>query len=229
MKARMGRILLVEDDEMIASVVEDVLSEHNHVVDLVSTGPDALDQLLHYHYDMAIIDWGLPGMPGYTVTEQYRGKGGKIPILFLTGQTDVVKKVQALDVGADDYICKPFAVDELIARVTALLRRPPVEDEKVVKSGSLQLDLATCQVTISGAPLALTAGEFALLKLFMQNPGKVFSISSIVDKIFQSDAEFAEKAVRQRVMVLRKKLSVDGHEESIVTVTGQGYKFEARG
>jgi len=225
----MGRILLVEDDEMIASVVEDVLCEYNHVVDLVTTGPDALDQLLHYHYDMAIIDWGLPGMPGFTVCEKYRSEGGKIPILFLTGQTDVVKKVAALDSGADDYMCKPFAVDELVARVSALLRRPPEEgDKKTLQSGSLHLDLASCQVTVSGATVGLTAGEFALLKLFMQNPGKVFSISSIVDKIFQNEAEFAEKAVRQRVMVLRKKLSIDGHEESIVTVTGQGYKFEPR-
>lgn len=224
----MGRILLVEDDEMIASVVEDVLSEHNHVVDLVTTGPDGLDQLLHYHYDMAIIDWGLPGMPGYTVTEQYRSKGGKIPILFLTGQTDVVKKVQALDAGADDYICKPFAVDELLARVNALLRRPPEESDKDLRSGNIVLDLASCQVTIGGATVNLTAGEFALLKLFMQNPGKVFSINSIVDRIFQTEADSADKAVRQRVMVLRKKLAQHGHEESIVTITGQGYKFEPK-
>lgn len=224
----MGRILLVEDDEKIASVVEDALCAYNHVVDVVITGPDGLEHLMYHHYDMAIIDWGLPGMPGFTICEKYRSEGGKIPILFLTGQTDVVKKVAALDSGADDYMCKPFSLDELIARVSALLRRPPEESEKIVSSGSMQLDLNNSSVSIAGEKISLTASEFSLLKLFMQNPGKIFSYSAIVDKIFQSDAEFAEKAVRQRVMVLRKKLAQDGHDDSIVTVTGQGYKFERR-
>ncbi|MDZ4837042.1 MAG: response regulator transcription factor [Candidatus Melainabacteria bacterium] len=224
----MGRILLIEDDEKIASVVEDALCAYNHVVDVTGTGPDGLEHLRYHHYDMAIIDWGLPGMPGFTVCETYRNEGGKIPILFLTGQTDVVKKVQALDSGADDYMCKPFSLDELIARVSALLRRPPEEEDQIVSSGTMQLDLTNSAVTIQGDAISLTASEFALLKLLMQNPSTVFTYGAIIDKLFHSEAEFAEKAVRQRVMVLRKKIAQDGHGDSIVTVTGQGYKFERR-
>jgi two-component system OmpR family response regulator/two-component system response regulator QseB len=224
----MARILLVEDDEKVAAIVADALAAFNHVVDTVSDGRDGLDYLVHHHYELAIIDWGLPGLAGVELLEQFRARGGKTPILFLTGQTGVGSKVRAFDTGADDYICKPFAVDELLARVGALLRRPADEGDKTVRSGGLSLDLRSCIATIDGTNIQLTAGEFELLKLLMLNPGKVFSIPSILEKSSFAEGGGSEQSVRQRVMCLRKKLSVDGHQESIVNVSGQGYKFEPR-
>jgi len=222
----MSRILVVEDDERTAASVVDILLCQNHVVDTATNGPDGLEHLMNHPYELAILDWGLPGMVGFEVCKHYRNSGGKIPILFLTAEKDLPKKVQALDTGADDYLCKPFALDELLARVNALLRRPREEEQKSIKSGSLVLNLDSSQVTIGDTKVVLTAGEFKILKLLMQNPKQIYSVQAIFDQLYVAEAESTEAALRQMIMGLRKKLNQDEHNKSIVTLKGSGYYFE---
>lgn len=223
----MGRILLIEDDESTAFMVEEVLIEFNHVVDTVNNGTEGLEYLKHQHYDLSIIDWGLPGLSGVEICERYRKEGGKTPLLFLTAQQEVGRKVQAFDLGADDYLCKPFSVDELLARVNALLRRPRLESDTVISSGSLEINVTARNVTIGGEPVSLSSGEFELLKLLMQNPKRIFSTTAIVEKVYSSESDTSEKTVRQRILCLRKKLEQDNHDKSIVNVKGEGYKFDS--
>jgi Response regulators consisting of a CheY-like receiver domain and a winged-helix DNA-binding domain len=224
-----GRILLIEDDEATADMVEQVLTEFNHVVDTVTNGTEGLEYLMHQHYDLSIIDWGLPGLTGVEICERYRKEGGRTPLLFLTGQQEVSRKVQAFDLGADDYLCKPFSVDELLARVNALLRRPRIQSDTIIISGSLEMNVTARNVTISGEPVSLSSGEFELLSLLMQNPKRIFSTAAIVEKVYSSESDTSEKTVRQRILCLRKKLEQDSHDKSIVNVKGQGYKFDSDG
>ncbi len=223
----MSRILVVEDDERTAASVVDILVAQNHVVDTATNGPDGLECLLGHPYELAILDWGLPGMEGFSVCQTYRQSGGTTPILFLTAENELPKKVRALDTGADDYLCKPFSLSELLARVNALLRRPRQEASKTMQSGSLVVNLSTGEVTIGGSPIEITAGEFRLLNLFMQNAKQVFSVPTILEKLSVSEPESTEAGVRQMIMCLRKKLATDGHDKCIKTVKNAGYFFEA--
>lgn len=222
----MARILLVEDDNQVSCVVEEALTAGNHVVDAVDNGLDGLERLLYYPYDLAIIDWVLPGKTGIEICNEYRRSGGQIPILFLTGQADVANRVEALETGADDYLCKPFAYAELMARVRALLRRPTEIKNTIITAGHLEMDLASCTVTRSGAAVSLAPSEFALLELFLKNPKRVFSSQELLDRVFKTDSDATDEAVRQRVLRLRKKIDIDGQESMIKTVKGLGYKFE---
>jgi DNA-binding response OmpR family regulator len=221
-----SRILVVEDDERTAASVLDVLLAQNHVVDVATNGPDGLECLLGHHYELAILDWGLPGMEGFLVCQNYRQSGGTSPILFLTAENELPKKVRALDSGADDYLCKPFSMEELLARVNALLRRQRKETSKTMRSGNLAVDLGTGEVTIGDTAIVLTAGEFRLLNLLMQNAEQVFSVSAILEKLAVAEPESTEAGIRQMIMCLRKKLAKDGNDACIKTVKNAGYFFK---
>lgn len=222
----MARILVVEDDPQVSQVVEEALCAYNHIVDIVEEGAEGLERLTYYHYDLAIIDWMLPGLTGIEICQKYRSNGGQIPVLFLTGQSDVPDKVKAFDSGADDYLTKPFAFSELMARVRALLRRPPQLTEKVLESGGLVMELSTCSVLKNGQKVNLAPSEFALLELFMKNPGRLFSSDDLLNRVFKTESEATDEAVRQRVLRLRKKIAIDDKPSVIKTVKGLGYKFE---
>lgn len=223
----MSRILVIEDDPRTAATVKTALQAFNHVVDSVTNGADGLEYLLNQPYELAIVDWELPGMKGDSILLEYRTRGGTCPILFLTALNNVANKVHALDGGADDYLCKPFSLEELLARVNSLLRRssPPTESKQLT-SGDMVVDTTACTVTIGGEAIKLTAGEFKLLLLLMQNHSHVLSIETILSRL--AGGESTELSLRQNIACLRKKLSVNGHDRSIVTVTGQGYKFETQ-
>lgn len=222
----MARILVIEDDPKVSQVVEEALTAFNHIVETVDEGNEGLERLTYYHYDLAIVDWMLPGLTGIEICQKYRSSGGQIPVLFLTGQSDVPNKVEAFDSGADDYLTKPFAFSELMARVRALLRRPPQLAEKVLEAGGLRMDLATCSVTKNGDAVSLAPSEFALLELFMKSQGRLFSSDELLNRVFKTESEATDEAVRQRVLRLRKKIAVDGKDSLIKTVKGLGYKFE---
>jgi DNA-binding response OmpR family regulator len=206
--------------------VVDVLMAHNHVVDTANNGPDGLEFLRTNLYELAVLDWGLPGMEGFSVCQNYRKSGGITPILFLTAENELPKKVQALDCGADDYLCKPFSLEELLARVNALLRRPRKEEPTVLQSGNLAVNLSTGEVTIGENAVALTAGEFRLLKLLMQNARQVFSVAAIQEQLSVAEPESTEAGIRQMIMGLRKKLAKGSHDSSIKTIKNAGYFFE---
>ncbi len=221
----MARILVIEDDHTQLDIIEQGLAFHGHVIDTKGDGIEGLEQLLAHHYDLAIIDWELPGLQGVEICNKYRNSGGRAAVLFLTGKSSVSNKVQAFDCGADDYLTKPFSYAELLARVKALLRRPPAMESESLVYEEISLDMVTKAATVNGKDIGLTPGEFALLELFVRNPGRLFGAAELLDRVFKSETD--QEAVRQRVMRLRKKLAVDGKEDSrITTQKGFGYKFE---
>ncbi len=223
----MARILLVEDDPDMSQLVVEILSTNHHIVEPVFEGEEGLERLTYYHYDLAILDWVLPGLSGLLLCQTYRKNGGQVPILFLTAQSNVINKVKALDAGADDYLCKPYNHSELIARVKALLRRPPGYIERVIEASGISLDLDACTVTMDGDKVQMTPSEFALLELFMKNQGRVYSSDELLARVFKTESEATAEAVRQRVLRLRKKISSVSKESPIKTVKGLGYKFES--
>lgn len=204
-------------------MVAEGLSKSHHLVDVAASGDIGLEYLLQLQYDLAIIDWELPGLLGIEICQKYRQIGGSMPILFLTALVKVNQKVQALDAGADDYLCKPFSFDELTSRVQALLRRPPVEDPQQICIGDLVLDLREGAATEAGVQVSLTAQEFEILKLLVQSPGQVFSAEEIIERISRGGADSAH-SVKQRIMLLRKKLVRTGSQ--IKTVRGVGYSLD---
>lgn len=221
----MARILLVEDDPKALLIIETALESRQHVVDAVTEGVVALEHILYHPYDMAILDWVLPDISGLQICQKYRENGGEMPILFLTGQTDVPDRVTALDSGADDYLCKPFSSEELLARVAALLRRPREEDENLVEVGDVVLDLEKGIVTVANERVELTSSEFVLLKLLMTNPGRIYSSNELLLKF---DSDYTTDAIKQLVMRLRRKIDRDGMVSCIVTVRGKGYQFDCK-
>lgn len=223
----MARILLVEDDPDMSQLVVEILSTNHHIVEPVFEGEEGLERLTYYHYDLAILDWVLPGLSGLLLCQTYRMNGGQVPILFLTAQSNVINKVKALDAGADDYLCKPYNHSELLARVKALLRRPPGYIERVIEASGISLDLDACTVTMDGDKVQMTPSEFALLELFMKNQGRVYSSDELLARVFKTESEATAEAVRQRVLRLRKKISSVAKESPIKTVKGLGYKFES--
>ncbi|MFA6211620.1 MAG: response regulator transcription factor [Candidatus Obscuribacterales bacterium] len=219
----MSRILIVEDDEQLLETLSDGLSSYNHVVEAVAVGSDGLERLLASEYDLAILDWGLPVLSGLEICQEYRQKGGQAPIIFLTGKRDIDSRVGALDMGADDYLTKPFSFKELLARVNALLRRPSHMAESVLTVQNVKLDLGTRAVTIDDKPISLAANEYALLELLLRNRGKVFSYNELMERIFKADEDASEEAVRQRITRLRKKIDGDREVSCIRTIKGLGY------
>lgn len=219
----MARILLVEDDPKALFVIETALESQKHIVDAVTEGAIALEHILYQPYDLAILDWVLPDISGLEICQRYREKKGKMPILFLTGQTDVPDRVSALDSGADDYLCKPFSSQELLARVAALLRRPLPTEEKLVQARNLTFDLERGAVTVNNESVELTSSEYALLKILMMNPDRIFSSEELLLKLSSDDST---DAIKQIIMRLRKKIDQSGSSSHIANIRGRGYKFD---
>lgn len=220
-----AKILLVEDDPKLATVVQEALSAEGHVVDHTLEGEDALYRLKFFHYDLAVVDWTLPDISGVQVCKGYRDHGGQIPILFLTGKTDTEDKLEAFDTGADDYLTKPFHYKELLARVRALLRRPTELEEKKIKVGYLELNVDTSVVSRNGVAVELSPSELILLELFMKNPERTFSSQQLLDRVFTTESDATDIAVRQRILRLRNKIDVEGQPSLIKTLKGLGYKM----
>lgn len=222
----MTKILLIEDNESLAEAVVEALGARGYVVDHVANGTDALDRLLHYHYDLAILDWMLPGLSGLEVCTRYRAAGGQVLILMLTGKEKISEKEEAFDSGADEYLTKPFHTRELLVRIRALLRRPPNLTDQITEIGYLRINITNRSVVKQGELVDLTASEYAMLELFVKNKGKIFSFAELLERVFNTDEMASDEAVRQRVMRLRKKIDLDGQESLIKTIKGLGYKLE---
>lgn len=172
-----------------------------------------------------MVDWTLPDISGVQVCKGYRDHGGQIPILFLTGKTDTEDKLEAFDTGADDYLTKPFHYKELLARVRALLRRPTELEEKKIKVGYLELNVDTSVVSRNGVAVELSPSELILLELFMKNPERTFSSQQLLDRVFTTESDATDIAVRQRILRLRNKIDVEGQPSLIKTLKGLGYKM----
>lgn len=222
------RILLVEDEPQIADFIARGLSESGHSVDIARDGEEALEWPTAADFDIIILDVMLPSIDGIEVCRTLRGQGLRTPILMLTARDAVEDRVRGLDSGADDYLIKPFAFAELLARVRALSRREPALLGTKLEVGDLVMDTATRHVIRSGAELELTAKEFALLEYLMRHPNQVLSRTVIAEHIWNYDFDNVTNVIDVHVKNLRKKID-EGYEGKLIhTVRGAGYRLSAR-
>jgi DNA-binding response OmpR family regulator len=220
----MAKILLVEDDEDFAIALEESLA--GHLVEHVSKASDASLRLKLSKYDLVILDWGLPDMPGVELCKQFRAQKVKTPILVLTGRSSVEDKVAGLQAGADDYMTKPMHTDELAARIQALLRRPATLVPDNLKVGDLELDSNEYVLYRKGEPIRLLPKEFDLLAFFMRHPGQLFSPDSLLDRVWPSETGVSKELVRVYITKLRGKIDKEGEPSVIATVHGRGYRLD---
>lgn len=223
--ARM-RILLVEDERKTADYLKKGLSESAFVVDTAYDGDDGLHLALNEYYDLVVLDVMLPGRDGWSVLGTLRRTGRATPVLFLTARDAVADRVQGLELGADDYLVKPFAFSELLARVRSILRRGPNRQLENLRVADLELDLARHKVVRNGQRLDLTPKEFALMSLFIRRKGEVLSRTLIADLVwemhFDSDTNVVDVSVRR----LRSKVDDPFERKLIRTVRGVGYVLD---
>jgi DNA-binding response OmpR family regulator len=218
------RILLVDDDRTLIDVLSRSLAEQNYVVDAVTDGEQGWVYGSTYTYDLIILDWSLPKLDGISLCQRFRANGYEMPILLLTARHSSQDKIKGLDAGADDYLCKPFDVEELTARIRALLRRLNSDFLPVLSWGELQLNPSNCEVTYQGESLSLTAKESSLLELFLRHSQEVLSIEEIIENLWSSAEYPAEATVRSHLRYLRQKLKLAGLPEDLIeTVPGRGY------
>lgn len=213
------RILLVEDDELLGAGIEDALTRARFVVEWVRTGPLAATALEHGGFDAVVLDLGLPGIDGIDVLRRARAAGNRIPILILSARDAVAQRIAGLNAGADDYLTKPFDVEELIARVRALQRRLHGAAQNVLEHGHLRLDLGALSVTHEGRAVALQRREFMLLQKLLAAPGQVMTRAQLEESLYGWDGSVESNALDVHVHNLRKKL----YPGVIRTVRGVGY------
>jgi two-component system copper resistance phosphate regulon response regulator CusR len=224
------KILIVEDEPKTGDYLRKGLGEAGFVVDLARDGLDGLHLALSETYDLAVLDVMLPGIDGWQVLQGIRRGGREFPVLFLTARDEIDDRVRGLELGADDYLVKPFAFAELLARVRTLLRRgTKVKEADVLRAADLEVDLPRRRVTRAGRRIDLTAKEFALLELLLRRQGEVLPRSLIASRVwdmnFDSDTNVVDVAVRR----LRAKIDDDFEPKLIRTVRGMGYVLEALG
>src|SRR4051812_9533904 len=218
------RILVVEDDAQIADSLLRGLGEEGFVVEHAADGDRARAALMDDSWDLVILDWWLPGPDGLTLLRRYRQAGGEAPVLFLTARDAVSDRVRGLDGGADDYLCKPFDFEELLARVRALVRRRRQGTGTLLAHRDVRIDLAGGRVERAGRPLDLTPKEYDLLLFFLRNPGQVLTRARIYDHVWDESFDGLSNTLEVHVMELRRKLEAHG-PRLIHTLRGRGYLF----
>ena len=223
------RALVIEDHPRMSELLERGLREHGYAVDAARTGAEGVSLALEYDYDVVVLDLMLPDADGVEVLRRLRGNGKWTPVLILTARDKVEDRVRGLDAGADDYLVKPFALPELLARLRALIRRTPPERPAVLHVGDLALDPARHEASRGDTAVRLSPKEFALLELFMRHPGEVLSRARLMehawDFSFQGDWNILEVYVRY----LREKIDRPFGRSSIETVRGVGYRLRDDG
>jgi DNA-binding response OmpR family regulator len=219
------RILLVEDDSRVASFIRKGLEEEQYRVDLAEDGEAGLAQALAGEHDLLILDIMLPRMDGMSVLAEVRRRRLEVPVLMLTAKDGVDDRVAGLNAGCDDYLPKPFAFAELLARTRALLRRRAGEKSVVMRAGDLELDPVAHRVTRAGRLIELTSREYALLQYFMQRPGQVLTRTMIVEQVWGYDFDNFSNVVDVYVNYLRNKIDRGFEPKLIVTVRGVGYQL----
>ncbi len=221
------RILVVEDKKKIAALIESGLKEHGFAVDVCHTGEEGLFNATTESYDAIIMDIMLPGRDGLSILGSLRAKGLTLPVMLLTARGELNERVQGLNAGADDYLTKPFYVEELVARVRALLRRSSGAPANVLKVGPLSLDMLTREVRRGHELIELSAREFALLEYLMRSPGRVLTRSQIGQHVWNLHFDTGTNLVDVAIGRLRKKIELQAEPAMIETVRGAGYRFRA--
>jgi two-component system copper resistance phosphate regulon response regulator CusR len=218
------RILVVEDDAEIADSLVRGLGEEGYAVEHAPDGEAARLAMYDLGWDLIILDWWLPGPDGLTLLRRYRQAGGASPVLFLTARDAISDRIRGLDGGADDYLCKPFDFDELMARVRALVRRHGGGSGAILSHKDVRVDLASGRAERAGRVLDLTPKEMALLAFFLRHPGQILSRIRIYDHVWDESFDILSNTLEVHVMELRRKLEARG-PRLIQTVRGQGYLF----
>lgn len=222
-----GKVLVIEDDEEIADFIVRGLREEGFTVDRAADGWDGWQALSLGACDLVVLDWWLPGVDGLTLLKRFRQAGHQTPVLFLTARDAVSDKVRGLDSGADDYLCKPFDYEELLARVRALTRRRASAIDTVLAYSDVRVDLLSHRVERAGKPLDLTAKEHALLVFFLKHPDEVLSRTRIYEHVWDERYDGVSNTLEYHVMEVRRKLEAHG-PRLIQTFRGRGYLFGDR-
>ena len=220
------RILIAEDEVATAKALKLLLEKAKYSVDIVHTGTDAWDYIDAGAYEVIVLDIMMPGMSGLEVLSLIRKNNIKTPVLMLTAKAEIEDRVAGLEAGADDYLPKPFATNELIARIKALGRRSENYSDTTLKAGNLMLDGNRYEIRSGDRSVKLTNKEYQLLELFMQHPGYVFSADHLMDKIWGLDSESDIDVVWTHIGYVRKKLRGIGADAEIKTIRGAGYSLE---
>jgi heavy metal response regulator len=221
------RILVVEDERRITAFIKRGLEEEHYAVDVAYDGEEALDWVAMVDYDLIVLDVLLPKKDGIEVCRELRAQGNKVPILMLTARDAIEDRVQGLDSGADDYLVKPFAFQELLARIRALLRRSGEIKTPRLQVGDLVLDTITHRASRGGQVIELTAREYALLEFLMRHPGQVLSRTQILEHVWNYDFFTTSNVVDVYISYLRRKIDRGFEVKLLQTVRGVGYKIEA--
>ena len=220
------KILIIEDEQKTGDYLKQGLSEAGFVVDLVRNGTDGMHTAVTEDYDLVVLDVMLPGMDGWQVLKAIRADGKDLPVLFLTARDRVEERVKGLELGADDYLVKPFAFSELLARVRTLLRRGKTIESVVLSAADLELDLLRRRVTRARKQIDLTAKEFALLELLLRRQGEVLPRSLIASQVWDMNFDSDTNAIDVAVRRLRAKIDDEFEPKLIRTVRGMGYVLE---
>ncbi|MEX5214308.1 MAG: response regulator transcription factor [Nitrospiraceae bacterium] len=221
------RILVIEDEAKVGSFIKRALEEESYAVDLCADGAQGLDLALSGSYDLVIVDLMVPSLPGLEIVKRLRKEKITSPVLILTALSQVDQKVKGLDAGADDYLTKPFAIDELLARVRALLRRGPTDAVGILQVDDLILNPATREVTRGDHRLDLTAKEYALLEYLLRNAGRVLTRPMIAEHVWNLDFDTFTNVIDVYVNYLRNKVDKGRPRKLIHTVRGSGYVLKA--
>jgi DNA-binding response OmpR family regulator len=221
------RILVAEDEHKLAAVVRRGLEEHGYAVDVAYDGEDALAMAEVEPYDLIVLDIMLPGIDGLTVCRRLRSERRNMPVLMLTARDTVDDRVAGLDAGADDYLVKPFAFRELLARVRALLRRDGLSRDPILRVGDLEVDTVSHEVRRDGRQIELTSKEYAMLEYFMRNPNRVLTRTQIAEHVWDYDFMSMSNVIDVYVRYLRRKLGDDQEPRLFRTVRGTGYQLRA--
>ena len=219
------RLLIVEDEVLLAAQVDKFLRENDFVVNMATDGEEGLYYAREYDYDAAVIDLGLPKLTGIELIRTLRREGNTVPVLILTARSDWRDKVGGLEAGADDYLTKPFHMEELLARLKVLIRRAAGFASSVIEHGPLRLDTSSKEVRVGGALVELTAFEYRLLEFLALNPSRVVSKAELTEHLYEQDFDRDSNVIEVFVGRLRRKLDPAGSLKPIRTVRGQGYRF----
>jgi DNA-binding response OmpR family regulator len=219
------KVLIVEDDRKAARLLERGLREEGFVVDVASSGDEGEDKATESEYDVLVVDWRLPGKDGLALCRELRARGVATPVLMLTARDAIADRVAGLRGGADDYLTKPFAFAELLARIHALLRRSELTRPAILRAGDLQLDPMSHRVTRGGAPVALTTKEYGILELLMRHLDEVVTRTTLAERVWGEGPELLDNVVEVHVSRLRRKVDADRAQPLIETVRGRGYRL----
>ena len=219
------RILVIEDEATLREQLVQALEAAGYVVEAAADGDEGHYQGDAYPFDLAIVDLGLPGLSGIEVIRRWRAAGRDLPVLILTARGRWEEKVEGLEAGGDDYMVKPFSMEELLARVRALLRRSGGWSQSVLRCDPIRMDLGSQQVTVDGRPVELTAYEYKVLEYLMLHAGEVISKTDLTEHIYHQDFDRDSNTIEVFVRRLRRKLDPDDSIKPIETLRGRGYRF----